>query len=306
MQDELSKELIDQIIFGMENQDSDFCFDLEKNIVLPSDQIDRDAPEDRFVSLPEWNSTMGFQLMERFATTLRNPIFRETLRECLSSGRGVFRKFKNALKDRPDIERLWFRFKEKEMRAHVYEWYNACREAYGLDPIEVGDADETEELVLSDFRIGTPVEADLRMLLDLDGSAFFEAYRELPEQVVEELYRRSRPGTEPEPDEIIVAETPKGEISAFLWFETEELDGDFRLVLLRQLYVMEEYRGLGLARTLIDRFVREAHDTNADFILTSTAGRFLGFDRTLRSLGFEPLCSGLILDVHRWGRENLV
>ncbi len=301
MQDELTKEHIDQIIFGMENQNLDFCFDLEKNIVLQSDQIDPEASEERYVPLPEWNSTMGYQLMERFASTLRNPIFREKLRTCLSSGQGVFRKFKNALKDRPDIERLWFRFKEKEMRAFVYEWYNAYREAYGLDPIEVRDGDETEELVLSDFRIGVPEESHdeelIESIVELDTSAFYEAFPNLPDDVVGELYIRARESARPNSDELLIAETPRGEISAFLWFEPRELDAGTRVMWIRQIYVVEEYRGLGLARTLADRFLRHANGKNADYVFASTGGVFRDFDRTLQTIGFTALSSTLIVDV---------
>jgi len=176
MKFELSKELIDQIIFAMEDQENEYYLDVEEGVVVPAEELigeGLEGEEERYLSLPEWRSVDGFNLMERFTATLRNPLYRERLRQILSSGRGVFRQFKNALKERPDIEKLWFRFKNREMRKEVYRWYNALRESWGLKEVEI-DWEEPEDLVLSDFRVERWESPEDGLLLALDREGFQE------------------------------------------------------------------------------------------------------------------------------------
>ena len=151
----LTRELIDQIMFGMENQDTDFLLDLYDQKVVRIDELPDEGQDDeaRYIPLPEWRSVDGYNLMEKFVASLHNPIYREILRSILASGKGVFRQFKDALKERQEIERLWYRFKEREMRAHVVEWYNVLRESWGLARIGDPEDEGTEVLVLSDFAL---------------------------------------------------------------------------------------------------------------------------------------------------------
>ena len=88
---ELTPELIDQIIFGMENQISYYYLDLEQGKVEEESQLEEEqrTDESRYILIPRWSSADGFQLMERFVDSLRNPVFRERLREALASRKGV-------------------------------------------------------------------------------------------------------------------------------------------------------------------------------------------------------------------------
>ncbi|MCK4542485.1 MAG: GNAT family N-acetyltransferase, partial [Spirochaetales bacterium] len=144
----MTPEIMDQIIFGMENQEKTFILDTDTDHVVPAEETEKESF--RYIPIPEWKSSDGFQLMEMFTASMRNPILRERFREALSSGRGVFRSFKNILKERPEIERLWFSFKEKEMRKRVREWYNQLAEVWGLEKLGP-EPEDTEELVMSDF-----------------------------------------------------------------------------------------------------------------------------------------------------------
>ena len=134
MEFDLSPELIDQIIFAMENQEKDYVLDTKTLELVPIDELPPELveDEDRLIQLPEWYSVHGYNLMEKFVANLRNPLFRETLREILARGKGVFRQFKDTIKQRKDIERLWFSFKDREMKRVVLEWYNQLRESCGL------------------------------------------------------------------------------------------------------------------------------------------------------------------------------
>jgi hypothetical protein len=132
--------------------------------------------------------------MERFVRSLRNPIVRESLREALSRGKGVFRNFKNVLRERQDIERLWYSFKEKEMKAVVKEWYNHIREIKGLEQLDFEPEDtlSMEELVLSDFSVREAEEGDIEEFQKQDQQAFHEALPNIPSEFVDKLYRQYR------------------------------------------------------------------------------------------------------------------
>ena len=153
MQFELTEALLDDILFSMEDQEGEFYIDCQEEVVINGEELadinnDRD---DRFIDLPEWDSSNGFRLMERFAAAFRNPIIRTELCSALNQGRGVFRAFKNALSHHPEAEKYWFSFKEREMKREIVRWYNALREEWGLQKIGM-EPEETTDLVLEDFR----------------------------------------------------------------------------------------------------------------------------------------------------------
>ncbi|RKX76368.1 MAG: hypothetical protein DRP87_12070, partial [Spirochaetes bacterium] len=264
MKFKITPEIIDLIIFGMENQSEEMVFDTHTFELVPATEIEPDAEtdEERYLPLPEWNSTMGFQLMERFVAGLKNPLMREELRRALSTGRGVFRNFKNVIKQRMDIERLWFSFKERELKKLVLEWYNSYCEAWGLkkvspEPEEEGE--ETEELILSDFEIRQGRGEELDTVLLWDRKAFFEMLDGYDERDIQGMYEKRReklPNPHSEDSLVFLALTPGGEIAGFIWGVNDgEISGLTRIF---QIYVSDEYKGLGLSRVLFDRYLSEA------------------------------------------------
>lgn len=304
---DLTPELIDQIIFGMENQEKGFVVDTHDREVLPADEVDRTTDPDRYVDIPEWSSVHGFQLMEKFVTSLRNPLFREILRDALSSGRGVFRKFKDALKQRPEIERLWFSFKEKEMKRVVYRWYNQLREAWGLEQIGP-EPEDTEELILSDLTIRPETGEHMDLIRELDRKAFFEMFPESSAAYVRDLYDRRREYFDLAMDDdalLLVAETPAREFAGFAWGAEEALDAGMALSRLLQLYVIEEYRGLGLGRALLRRFCSVCAERQVARIRVELMGASLVMVDVFRSEGFSPFSETLELDVTAWRASNL-
>jgi len=307
MSDELSREVIDQIIFGMENQDQCFLYDSVERVIVGEADVPDDPEPDRYLELPEWNSSMGFHLMERFVASLRNPVFRDVLRGTLSSGRGVFRNFKNALKERPDIEKLWYHFKEQEMRKLVLEWFNEYRETMGLGRIAIDD-EETTELVLSDFKVGRPEtmsDEDVAVFIELDKAAFYEVHPDYSDSLVDRIYERLRRGKKPATEDVLVASLPDGGIAGFLWYEQESVDDATTVGWILQLTVVPEYRGLGIATALLERCVEAAVRDGVDRLFIEVGGTHRDFVRVLEATGFEQHSAELSLDVQRWGDENL-
>ncbi|MDC7248247.1 MAG: UPF0158 family protein [Sphaerochaetaceae bacterium] len=157
----LTDEFLFQIIFCMEDQANSYYIDLKRQNICEQVFIDQRISQepDRFLPLPEWIPSDGFHTMEKFVSTLRNPVYRERLRKVLQLGKGVFRQFKDVVHEQPSIEKLWYYFKDKEMRKRVYEWYELHTSAFALASLKI-EGPETEELdvIREDFYICENIE----------------------------------------------------------------------------------------------------------------------------------------------------
>lgn len=307
---ELTREMVDQIIFGMENQHVEYYFDLQNGAIVEASDADDEA---RYVPLPAWRSVDGYTLMEKYIATLQNPIYRERLRDVLSSGRGVFRQFKNTIKERPELERHWYHFKEREMRKVVAEWYNQLRDSWGLEPVDEEKIIETDQLVESDFSVRLEDSADrLEMVGELDPAAFEEAVSRYPEVIRERLYRRARlgvPSPAAESSLVLTAETPMEEFAGFIWGTTAEpppegAGGAESVLELVQLFVLPEFRGLGLGTELLTAFIHTAHDRGISYILARLPGECRAVSQLMARVGFDPAQETVLLDLDRWYREQ--
>jgi GNAT superfamily N-acetyltransferase len=154
MQFELNEALMDEILFSMEDQDGCFLLDTRDCIVIDMDDKSRPLDEGdtrRYIGLPDWESSDGFNLMQNFTASLKSETVRDELSRALNRGRGVFRAFKDCLSAHPEVEKLWFAFKERAMREVVLTWFNGLREEWGLEKIGP-EPEETADLILEDFR----------------------------------------------------------------------------------------------------------------------------------------------------------
>ena len=94
----LTESLLNEIQSALENQEEQFLVDAAQNkLVQKTDGLKGD--DEFFYDLPEWDSAAGFKLREDFVERLNAPIAHEALQEVLHSGRGVFRNFRNVIKD---------------------------------------------------------------------------------------------------------------------------------------------------------------------------------------------------------------
>lgn len=302
MEFKLSSEVIDQVIFAMENQEEEFFFDTSSCSVVEQDRVDPIAEELRYEPLPPWSSLDGFKLMERFVSTLRNPIYREKLKAVLSSGKGVFRSFKDVLKDRPDIERLWYGFKEKELQKTVVEWYEGICDARGYQKM-LPEKEDTGDLVLSDFVITEGTDRYLDLMESLDRKAYGDNLEGLPPGmpgVLQNERERALAAAEGSPF-ALYAETPGGEFAGFILARERASEArdpfGIRIIIARivQLYVAEEYRGLGIADVLLSRYLASAAARGIDSLIIDIAGQALSCAEALSSRGFLPLAQTFYL-----------
>jgi GNAT superfamily N-acetyltransferase len=288
MQFELSQALMDDILFSMEDQNQDFFVDAREGVLVNGDDRDEGGTEgeDRFIPLPEWDSSEGYRLMERFAAGFRNPVVRGDLTGALNRGKGVFRAFKNVLSAHPESERLWFAFKEREMKKYILKWYNAFREEWGLEQIGM-EPEETGDLVLEDFRFRGPRPEDTALAEELHRRCR-EDYWEYAEKngltgvllpfFEESAAARTFPGTLS-----LVAETGAGDFAAYI----SSIHKDSCLY-VAALEVVGEYRGLGLGEALLSRLVASLDNAAISTVLVDLPADSEGFSRVLLREAFKP------------------
>jgi len=156
MRFELDDTLMGEILFFMENQEGNFVLDTQEANVI--DVYNNDSEEkfnfddERFMSLPEWDSQDGYRLMENFSSGLKNPIVRQELTNALNRKKGVFRAYRDVLSQYPEAEKMWYAYKERNMKDTVLAWYNSLREEWGLEPVGI-EPEDNSSLIFEDFNI---------------------------------------------------------------------------------------------------------------------------------------------------------
>jgi GNAT superfamily N-acetyltransferase len=306
----LSTELIEQIIFAMEDQQNDYYVHRDNGELLREDEIEEDGTfdetDDPFIPIPEWRPVDGFLIMEKFVARLRNPLLRDQLKDALSSGRGVFRKFKDALKTSPEVERLWFLFKERELRKAVWQWYNDHRELAGLERLreEPQEQEGLEDLLESDFAIVQVQPRHLKVLQELDESAFAARFVDSDPRRVTDFFKECRanlPGPGSEGSVVFVAETPEEDFAGFIWaVEETDLLVPGRILRVQQLAVVQHYQGVGLGSMLLRRMIAEARDRGYYRLRGELSGAGLQLAGFFKGLGFQAIAQEMELDPTYW------
>ena len=282
MRFDLSPALIDEILYVMEDQGGEFLLDTSKGIILNATNGDgpsfvEESEYERYIALPKWGPPDGFRLMGRFTAGLRNTPVRQELSAALDRGKGVFRAFKDTLARYPETEKLWFAYKDSEMKRKVIVWYNALREAWGLELIGE-EPEDIASLALEDFRFreGTPGDAvQARGLHEacmgeiLDGGGM--ALAGMGEWVF--------PG-----DISFVTETAGGDFAGYVC-AVRPSKTSLRICAIE---VQGEYRGLGLGKSLVARLLEWADGHGIPQVMIDLPAGQEYFSRVLLREFFKP------------------
>ena len=288
----LTAQMIDKISFAMEDQKEHYVVSVETGELVPVSSLPGAGAGggDAYIPLPVWGSAEGFHLMESFVTSLDNPAWREQLSRALTMGRGVFRAFKDVLKQYKEIEKLWFAYKERRLRGIIISWYNANREARGLEKLPL-EPEETEELVMSDFSFTWEVGGHEQEIETLDRDAFFGLFPNEDPARLEERFQEKRRGVAPPGGAgapILIAETPAGELAGFAW---GTIDG--YVVRIVQLAVWEGLRGIGLGESLLRQFLLAMRARGMRRLTTELMGRSLRAASFFQSMGFTTVTQSM-------------
>jgi GNAT superfamily N-acetyltransferase len=288
---DLTAALIDEILFSMEDQDGLFFIDTYEGVVVGGVDFDEsdlseDEDDERYIDLPDWDSSDGFRMMEHFAAGFRNLLIREQLTSALNRGKGVFRAFKNILNQHPEAEKLWFAFKEQEMKKEIIRWYNGLREEWGIQKIGL-EPEETGDLVLEDFRFRDYKTTDIFFIENLHNLCL-KAVEENDAAGPEQKPLLNAPGSL-----ALIAESGGGEFAGYICAMKEETG-----VQINNLEVKPEYRGLGIGEALLIHLLEKLKPAETKRVyldLPSSAG---DFSRVLAREGFETYLTKYCLKLH--------
>lgn len=316
MKFELTERLLEDILFSMENQ-QDTCFvDAETGMLIPitaknTADFAADASgaaqtsDKRYYDIPSWNSVSGFRLMEQFCASLRNPPAKQALRDVLSEGKGVFRAFKDTLKNYPEVEKRWFVFKQSAMKQVVCDWYRNLCDVWHFEAAGV-EIEDTADLVLDDFVFRKADEAP-EIQSDVQ-----HAESEMFDEIAAELSDFSAAGKQ------------TGLIFARLWQEQKKicsaesfcaavytLSGEFAgficagcfpgcnpsVQFMTALFVKKKFRGLGLARMLVELLFKQLAASGTQRLLLVYAALPDSLRSFFLQCGFEIKGSALMADL---------
>jgi len=79
------------------------------------------AGSERYEEIPIRFSHEGYQMMVDFAEGIKDVKIKRELSIALD-GRGASRRFKNVLREYPEVEKQWFQFKSEREKKEVKDW----------------------------------------------------------------------------------------------------------------------------------------------------------------------------------------
>ena len=294
----LSQEIIHQIMFALEDQNTTYVLDTNSGRLEDLASFLDDELPAGYVELPQWEPANGFRMMERFVVVVRNTALQRQLRSVLFSGKGVFKNFKTLLKSHPQGEKQWFAFREEEMTRYITQWYTQLREVYGLE--QLGEEPEDNEELLQDdfiFREYDPTKDEEKLLLAAN-SFMSERENQWPGEIglaLSSLWQEKKAKGNKENFLSLVAETVGGEFAGCL--EATLYPSYVKeTVLLTSFFVLEQYRGLGIGKTLLEQGVLQLQEKGIRWIILADLVIPVFLQTCLTRIGFVSSGGGYIFD----------
>ena len=306
MQFELTDEIRNLIVFAMEDQVNGYLFDSVDKITIIESSIEdvQNIDEERYYKIPTWDSIKGFRLMEKFISLLRNPLAREELRRVLFSGKGVFRSFKNVLHQYPEVEKLWFSFKEKEMKQIVSNWYDTLLDSWGLEKLGA-EPEEMSEAVYEDFVFRVAYEneenqeKDSELLFSVSESFASEFENQHSTEIgitLSELWKSQLSSYVPESEFCVISETVEGDfVGACVTFSYEKKAS--HTVVISAVFVEPCFRGLGIGKELLNQCINGLKKRGIRWVIVPGVLISPFVVEMLLSCGFSQLGTGFVLSL---------
>jgi ribosomal protein S18 acetylase RimI-like enzyme len=173
------------------------------------------------------------------------------------------------------------------MKRHIIRWYNALREEWGIEKIGE-EPEETDDLILEDFKIRLPSHGDKSAALKLHQSCIEEYQKSISIN-----FHPSKLNDWNFSDDIsLVAENSNGDFAAYILAKTEA--SNIKIIALE---VMPEYRGMGIGEALLNHFITHIDKEKISHILIDVPINSESFSKVLFREGFSPYETKYYLDV---------
>jgi GNAT superfamily N-acetyltransferase len=298
---QLIPEIIDLIIFGMENQSDEFCVNVKTGKVLSVTDARQmyGEIEDVVIPVPGWLPADGFYLMESFVVDLHNPVFQESLRNILTSGKGAFRNFKKAVKENKTLTQQWYLHKDRIMKSRVIDWYNRNSDILKYQDINE-NTDETDNLIITDF-VFTSNSKKWESLITGKGLEAVQESMGLGDDLLVDYFitRNRMIKTLPNIQSVFIsAETVGGDFAGCIsGFSMEQKLSRRFIYVIDRIWVEKIFRGLGIARLLLDKHLQDAAKSGAERIIYELPGSAPVMVSSLEAMGAGRLFTTLAVIV---------
>ncbi len=280
----LTEEMIDQIIFYMEDQSGEYLINIKTGVIVPADS----GENEDMAPLPQWRSSDGYLMMEKFVSSLHNPVYKEELRDVLSMGKGVFRNFKKIVKSYEPLKRRWYNFKDRYLKDLVVGWYNANNEASYF--VRMGtDSLETDDIVMSDFSFSSDCVIGKEITFGIEERLFAEIFPDDP--VMGRYYYAGIKEILSDPSkEILSVCAGAGDdgFAGIIWGVVWSCE-EGSLLAIKEFYVKPEFRGLGLGKVMLEMLSDRASEAGLSRIHFEVPGSFPYIESMLEKQDYQPV-----------------
>ena len=294
----LTDSLVNQLLSALENQEKEFLVDAGSGeLVEKTEGVTGD--DEKLYELPEWDSADGFKLREDFVSNLNSPVAHENLQEVLHSGRGVFKNFRNVIRDYPEVEKKWHIYRNKKMLEYINRWYNNLREVWGLEKLDyVSESDDS--LIHDDFSFTAyNSENDKKELLLEVNATFKERNQNLPDELMQAIYDmwlRQFSAADAAGQTGFVCRSFSNDFAGCLTV-SQVSDRQEKVMILTSLFVPASFRGLGIGAELISMCLSELKKLGKTWLIMpkSFIPEFL--EPLLLRTGFKQIDSGYAVEL---------
>ena len=294
----LTDELIEAIISAMENQEAAFAVNAEASSLVQLDESVK-VDDNIFYGLPEWKPADGFALREAFVNQLHVPEVQRELKNVLHSGRGVFKNFRNVLKDYPDVDKRWHIFKYKFMSARITDWYNSLRQVWGLEKLDYF-SETDDDLVHDDFSFEEYKSAENQNEVLENTSAFLtDDNWNLPDELKKAFYEsivNQFKNYEADNQTGFICRSQSddfaGCITASVMTENQE-----ETMILTSFFIPENFRGLGIGTELLTMLLEKLKDNGKKWIFLPNIMIPEFLEPLLIRTGFTKIRNGFFAEI---------
>ena len=271
----------------MEDQNENLALDASNLSFVSAESAD----EENIYTLPFWGGENGYRLLEDFTSGLKNEKVYSSLRKILTEGRGVFRNFKNELKKYPEIEHGFYIYKENAMKVIVMDWYNALRESWGLEKLDY-DIEEYQDLVLEDFIFDEyNYTRDNNCIAEIVSAEAERLGEELPVEFslqAKDLWLSQFADISGDSVNGFVCRTLSEEFAGCILFSLCPSPSTASAK-LTGLVVAENYRGLGIAKELVEKCISSLRAKGISWLLIAANFIPLILEPLFDRLGFKKM-----------------
>ncbi len=284
----MTEEILDQIVWGMENQDTDYSLNIQDGTLYSPDVSDEPVSDEYLVQLPPWQSSDGYQIMVSFTNSCKDPeLQRRLVRELNTRSHGIFRRFRDVLSTDPEVLKQFYEYKDNRMKAFIRTWYRKNFGKVTETDMEATDDELPAGELLADFEIVHLLEPDQYCIDKLDD---YTKGSLTTRKILNSFTSK----------EAFVIKRGNVECGALIYEKIE------KEVCVLYYYVEPKYRRMGLFSLAFDLFNREMERGQIERALMPFSSESCFFKQTFNTneVALKPVEDSLLYNIKDWNEGN--